>query len=101
MRRLLPDPVVGALAGFALGFLASFNLAYLGIDVSGWPTIGFGIVVAFGGYVVGSCFQSSSGRARMVASWCVVTAVALGVVASWLGSSAPSSCILNCLKARC
>ena len=37
MRRLLPDPVAGAFAGFVLGFLACFNLAYLGVEVAGWP----------------------------------------------------------------
>jgi hypothetical protein len=36
MRRLLPDPVVGAMAGFILGFLTVFPLVSLGVDVSGW-----------------------------------------------------------------
>ena len=89
MRWLLPDQVIVALAGFALGFLASLNLAYLGMDVSGWPAIGFGILGAVGGYVVGSCLQSSSGPARMVARWCVMTAIALGVVAFLVGFVGP------------
>jgi hypothetical protein len=89
MRRLLPDPVVGALAGFALGFLASLNLAYLGIDVSGWPAIGLGILGAIAGCVVGLFLQGPPGRARTVARWCATTAVALGVVAFLVGFVGP------------
>src|SRR3954453_14639593 len=89
MRRLLPDPVVGAFAGFAVAFLASFNLAYLGIEVSGWPTIGLGILGAVGGSVVGSFLQSPSGRARTVARWCITTTVALGLSAFLVGFVGP------------
>jgi hypothetical protein len=39
MKWLLPESVVGALAGFGLGFMVSFNLGYLG-----WVAIGFGIL---------------------------------------------------------
>ncbi len=89
MRRLLPDTVVGALAGFLVGFLASLNLGFLGIDVSGWPTIGFGIVGAIGGWIVGSFLQSPSTRGRMVARWCATTAIALGVIAFLIGFVGP------------
>jgi hypothetical protein len=81
--------VVGALAGFGLGFLASTNLALLGIDSSGWPTVGFGILGAVGGGVVGSLFQSPSGRARRVAWWCVTMAVGVGAVAFLVGFVGP------------
>jgi hypothetical protein len=89
MRRLLPDAVVGALAGFGLGVMASINLAYLGVDVSGWPVVGFGILGAVAGSLVGSCLQSPSGRARAVARWYVTTAVALGVVSFLAGFVGP------------
>jgi hypothetical protein len=77
------------MAGFVLGFLASGNLALLGIDVSGWPVIGFGILGAVGGGVVGSLLQSPSARARTAARWCVGMAVALGAVAFLVGFVGP------------
>jgi hypothetical protein len=89
MQRFLPDPVVGALAGFILGFLASLNVAYLGLDVSGWPVVGFGVLGAVVGYVVGSLFQSPSARARTVARWCATMAVAVGAVAFLVGFAGP------------
>src|SRR5262249_36640220 len=49
MRRLLPDPVVGAMAGFVLGFLASFRLVSLGVDrASGLLPLGLGVLGAVG-----------------------------------------------------
>jgi hypothetical protein len=77
------------MAGFVLGFVASFNLGYLGIDVEGWPPVGCGILGAVGGYVVGSLFQSPSSRARTVARWCVTTAVVLGSIAFLVGFAGP------------
>jgi hypothetical protein len=89
MRRLLPDPVVGALAGFAVGFLASFPLASLGVDVSGWPTIGFGMLGAVAGYVVGLSLRSPSGRARTIARWCATMTVVVGVISFLSGFVGP------------
>ncbi len=89
MRRLLPDSLVGALAGFALGFLTAFPLGSLGIDVSGWPAVGLGIVGAVLGYAAGSFLQGPAGRARTVARWCAAMAVTLGVVAFLAGFVGP------------
>src|SRR5690348_10938586 len=89
MKRLIPDPVVGALAGFALGFLASVNFVYLGMDISGWPVIGFGILGAVGGYVVGAFLQSPSSRKRTVARWCVTMAAVFGGVTFLIGFVGP------------
>lgn len=67
MRRLLPGPFVGALAGFALGFLTSFSLASLGGDVQGWPAVGLGVLGAIIGCLVGVFLHGPAGRARTVA----------------------------------
>jgi hypothetical protein len=69
--------------------MASVNLAFLGIDVAGWPAVGFGILGAVCGCVVGSCLHSPSGRARAVARWCVTLTVALGGVAYLAGFVGP------------
>src|SRR3954469_25092895 len=89
MRRLLPDPAAGGFGGFILGFLACFNLAYLGVEVAGWPAIGLGLLGAAGGYVVVFLLHSPSARARTVARCCVTGAVALGGVAFLVGFVGP------------
>jgi hypothetical protein len=89
MRRLLPDPVVGALAGFGLGFLASFSLFFLGIDGSGWVAIGLGLLGAMVGGVVGVFLQGPAGRARTVARWCAATAAVVGGVSFLIGFAGP------------
>ena len=89
MRRFLPDPVVGALAGFALGFLAAFPLASVGVDVSGWPAIGLGICGAIVGGVVGAFLQGPEGRARTVARWCATMTVVVGVISFLAGFVGP------------
>ncbi len=89
MRRLLPDPFVGALAGFTLGFLASFSLTSLGVDVSGWPAIGLGVLGAIVGCTVGAFLHGPAGRARTVARWCATMAVVVGVVGFLAGFVGP------------
>lgn len=89
MTRLLSNPITVALAGFGLGFVASFNLGYLGVDVSGWPTVGFGLLGAITGYGIGSLFDMPSGRARAVARWCVTMAIAVGIIAFLAGFVGP------------
>ncbi len=89
MRRFLPDEFVGACAGFVLGFLASTNLALLGVDVTGWPVVGFGLLGALVGSLIGAGFQSPVARARAVARWCVAGMVAVGGVAFVVGFVGP------------
>ncbi len=89
MRRFLPDEFVGACAGFVLGFLASTNLARLGVDVTGWPVVGFGLLGALVGSLVGAGFQSPVARVRAVARWCVAGVVAVGGVAFLAGFVGP------------
>jgi hypothetical protein len=85
MTWSLPSPLVGILAGFGLGFMASFNLILLGIDGSGWVAVGLGLLGAIGGGVMGYFLQGPVGRARTVAWWCATMAVSLGGVAFLMG----------------
>jgi hypothetical protein len=89
MKRFLPDPLVGAMAGFSVGFMASTNLEFLGIDVAGWPVLGLAILGAVVGCLVGLGFQSSSARTRAVAHWCVAMAAVVGGVAFLAGFVGP------------
>ncbi len=86
---LLPDPLIGALAGFGLGFLTAFPLASLGVDVTGWPSIGLGICGAIVGGVVGAFLQGPEGRARTVARWCATMTVVVGVISFLVGFAGP------------
>ncbi len=89
MRRFLPDPVVGALAGFGLGYLTAFPLGSLGVDVSGWPAIGLGICGAILGGVVGAFRQGPEGRARTVAWWCATMTFVVGFISFLIGFAGP------------
>jgi len=89
MLRYFVLPVAGALAGFVVGFMASINLAYLGIDVTGWPLVGFGVLGAACGSEVGYLFNSPAARPRSAARWCVATAVVLGGIAFLAGFVGP------------
>jgi hypothetical protein len=89
MALHFPGPVNGALAGFCLGFLASFSLVSLGVDVSGWPAIGLGVLGAIGGYAVGAHLQGPPGRARTVARWCAALTLVVGGVGFLAGFVGP------------
>jgi hypothetical protein len=89
MRLLLPDPLVGAFAGFGLGFLTVFPLTSLGVDLSGWPAVGLGICGAIVGGVVGKFRQGPEGRARTVAWWCATMTVVVGVISFLVGFAGP------------
>ncbi len=89
MKWLLPDTLVGALAGFGLGVMLSFNLGFLGVDGSSWPSLGLGLVGAILGCMVGACLRSPDARARTIARWCATMSVALGVVAFLIGFVGP------------
>lgn len=89
MRQILPDPVVGALAGFVVGFLTAFPLGSLGVDVSGWPAIGLGICGAIAGGVVGAFHRGPEGRARTVARWCATMTLVVGVISFLAGFAGP------------
>jgi hypothetical protein len=89
MKWLLPDPVVGAMAGFVLGFLASFSLDLLVVDRSGLAPLGLGVLGAIAGCVVGVLLQGPEGRGRIVARWCATTAGVVGAVSFLVGFAGP------------
>jgi Rhodopirellula transposase DDE domain len=80
MSWLLPNPVVGALVGFGVGFLASFSLQLVGIDASGLGTIFCGLLGAVAGCVVGVFLQEPPGRGKTVAWWSALMAGIVGGV---------------------
>ena len=88
MRRLLPA-IVGALAGFAVGFLNSFNFVFLRVDVTGWPAIGLGVCGAILGGLIGAFVQAPDGKARTVARWCATMTVVVGVISFLAGFVGP------------
>jgi hypothetical protein len=85
----MPDPVVGALAGFGLGCLVAFAVTWLGVDVSGWPVIGFGICGAIIGGVIEALLQGPQGRARTVAWWCATMTAVVGGISFLAGFAGP------------
>lgn len=89
MKWVLPNPITGALAGFILAFLASGNLALLGVDVAGWPAIECAMLGAILGCFIGLHLDLPPGRPRTVARWCAYTALAVGVVAFLIGFVGP------------
>jgi hypothetical protein len=89
MSWVLPGSVVGVLAGFALGALTSFILNFLGVDSSGLPSLGLGLLGAVAGYVVGVLFNGPPGRGRTAARWCVWTAAGVGAVSFLVGFVGP------------
>jgi hypothetical protein len=89
MRWFLPDPVVGALAGFLLGFLGSANLLFFGIDLPRFVPVAFAVLGALAGCVVGVFRQGPPGRRKMVAWWCAAMAGIAGVVSFLCGFIGP------------
>jgi hypothetical protein len=89
VRRLLPDPVVGALAGFVLGFLGSFSLDFVGVRGEGVVTVVLGALGAIIGCVVGVFFRGPPGRGKTVARWCAATAAVVGAVGFLAGFVGP------------
>jgi hypothetical protein len=89
MSLLIPGPVVGIGVGFVLGFLAVFPLRVVGIDASGFPSLGLGLLGAAAGGVVGALYDGPPGRGRTVARWCALSAAGVGAVSFLAGFAGP------------
>ena len=48
MKRMIPAPVVFALMGFAVAFMACLSFVFLGAEISRWVSPAVGIVGAIG-----------------------------------------------------
>jgi hypothetical protein len=89
MRWLLPDPVIGVLAGFGIGFMACLNLVFLGIVSPGYVSVAFGLLGAIGGCVIGVLRQGPPGRGKAVGWWCATMTGIVGVVSFLIGFCGP------------
>ena len=89
MKRMIPAPVVFALMGFAVAFMACLSIVFLGAEISKWVSPAVGFVGAVGGWVVGAFRQGPPGRRRTVAWWCVTMSWTVGVVSFLVGFVGP------------
>jgi hypothetical protein len=89
MKRMIPAPLVFALVGFAVAFMACLNLDFFGAAISRWVPPAVGIVGAVAGWVVGEFRQGPPGRRRTVAWWCVAMYWTVGVVSFLIGFVGP------------
>lgn len=92
MKRLLPDPLVGAMAGFVLGFLVSAALKTLGLPIPGipgWGTIIGAFLGALCGGAIGLLNQRPADQGGTVAWWCIVTTAVVGGLSFLAGFVGP------------
>jgi len=85
VRRLLPDPVVGAFLGFILGYIAANSFSFLGMDAPRFLSLACGVFGAIGGCVVGVLRQGPPGRGRAVGWWCATMTISVGFVSLVIG----------------
>jgi hypothetical protein len=83
--RLLPDPVVGALLGFIVGYMAANSFSFLGMDTPRFLSLAAGVFGAIGGCVVGVLRQGPPGRGRAVGWWCATMLISLGCASLVIG----------------
>jgi hypothetical protein len=84
-RRLLPDPVVGALLGFIVGYMAANSFSFLGMDTPRFLSLVVGVFGAMGGWMGGVLRQGPSGRGRNVAWWCFTMTIIVGFTSFVIG----------------
>jgi hypothetical protein len=90
LDRFLPAPVVGALAGFAVGFLFCISLGIFGISIEKLPIgpLGTGLLGAICGCAIGLLYRQSE-WGRSIALWCAGTAAVVGGLSFLAGFAGP------------
>ena len=88
-ERFLPDPVVGAMAGAALGLLAGINLDFWGIDMPSPIFLALGGLGGVLGCAAGLLRQGSPGRGRAVGWWCFTMTCIVGGISFLAGFVGP------------
>jgi hypothetical protein len=89
MEKILPDQVVGALAGFLVGYLGVGALIFLGWAVPRTLLIPAGIIGAVGGGLVGVYLRRPAEQGGTIARWCAGTAVVVGGISFLAGFVGP------------
>jgi membrane protease YdiL (CAAX protease family) len=90
MKRMIPAPVVFALVGLAVTYLACLALEEsFGSGLSRFVALAVGIAGAIAGWVVGAFRQGPPGRRRNVAWWCVTMSWIVGTVSFLSGFVGP------------
>src|SRR4051794_29172275 len=82
MRRIIPDALVGAFAGFALGGLVAISLAAPGLTPERAPydPFTFGLAGAAVGAALGTLLRIAEHPVTRLARWCVAMAALFGIV---------------------
>jgi hypothetical protein len=92
MSRILPDWLVGSLAGLALGFMASFSLVLIDPNVGNSPNYAGVALALFGavcGGLVGARLRRPAAEGGTVARWCAGMAAVVGGVGFLAGFVGP------------
>jgi hypothetical protein len=83
-KQLIPDPVVGALLGFCVGYMATNSFSFLGFDTPRFLSLAVGVLGAIGGCVVG-VRQGQQGRGKAVGWWCATMTIGVGAASLVIG----------------
>lgn len=84
-RRLLPDPVVGALLGVVVGSMAAISFSFLEMATPRFLSLACGVFGAVGGCVAGVLRQGPPGRGRAVGWWCATMTISVGAASLVIG----------------
>jgi hypothetical protein len=88
MEKILPNQVVGALAGFGIGVLAAMSLVLVGLPARLFE-IPVGILGAIAGWVVGTYLRRPAEQGGTIARWCACMTLAVGAISFLAGFVGP------------
>ena len=84
-KQLIPDPVVGTLLGFCVGYMAANSFSFLGFDTPRFLSLAVSVLGAIGGCVVGVLRQGQQGRGKAVGWWCATMTIGVGAASLVIG----------------